>query len=408
MLGSRYLIAAVLFCKLFSPAAAEDVRLGTNVSDFEQFYNRGGGSIEHVQCIFSKLGYSPVVQRMPWRRARQEVSTGRIDGFFTAIASVEVDKYATLSAPLLLENWYWYWPSTTDAPEDWHAEVRIGAILGSHQAVWLDQNEYPVHLRVSTLSQLVKLMISGRIDTFIADRDHMEATLAELGVGPERYQRRFLRYMPLGVYFGNEFLTEHPGFLPRFNAQVFPCASSGFVMSADEQAEIHHWLTPLLEQWLEEQRLASAVAAYNERRKEWTPHKRDLLDEEWREAFQQGNDADVARLVDETLSDQLRMLEVDREGLITELILTDREGMNIAISDMTSDFWQGDEAKFTEAWGLEPGQLQFGPVTYDESTRLFQVHVSRPVYHPESGAPLGVIIVGVNVEKALSRSLKGR
>ncbi len=382
--------------------------LGTNVSDFEQFYNRGGGSIEHVQCIFSKLGYSPIVQRMPWRRARQEVSTGRVDGFFTAIASVEVDKYATLSAPLLLENWYWYWPSNIDTPQDGRGEMRIGAILGSHQAVWLDQNGYPVHLRVSTLSQLVKLMISGRIDTFIADRDHMEATLAELAVGPERYQRRFLRYMPLGVYFGNEFLAEHPGFLPRFNTQVFPCASSGFVMSADEQAEIHYWLTPQVTQWLEAQRVAQIIAAYNERRADWPPHKRDLLDEEWREAFQTGNEDDVARLLDSALSDQLRMLEVDSEGLVTELILTDRQGLNVAVSDMTSDFWQGDESKFTQALGLEPGQLQFGPVTYDESTRLFQVHVSRPVYHPESGEPLGVIIVGVNVEKALSRSLKGQ
>lgn len=408
MLGSRYLILGVLFWKLLTPASAEEVMLGTNVSDFEQFYNRGGGSIEHIQCIFSQLGYSPVVHRMPWRRARQEVSTGRIDGFFTAIASVEVDKYATLSAPLLLENWYWYWPANTDQPESWDGEVRIGAILGSHQAVWLDQNGYPVHMRVNTLSQLVKLMISGRIDTFIGDPDHMEATLAELGVGPERYQRRFLRYMPLGVYFGNEFLADHPGFLPRFNAQVFPCASSGFVMSADEQAEIHRWLTPLLDGWLEAQRVAPVVAEYNEQRKDWTPHKRDVLDEEWREAFRQGNDEDVARLLDAPLSDQLRMLEVDKEGLVTELILTDQQGLNIAVSDMTSDFWQGDEAKFTEAWVLEPGQLQFGPVTYDESTQLFQVHVSRPVYDPDSGAPIGVIIAGVNVEKALSRSLKGQ
>lgn len=408
MFGSRHLIAGLLLGALLSPVAADDVMLGTNVSDFEQFYNRGGGSIEHVQCIFSKLGYSPVVQRMPWRRARQEVSTGRIDGFFTAIASVEVDKYATLSAPLLLENWYWYWPSGTDAPENWRGKVRIGAILGSHQAVWLDQNNYPIHLRVSTLPQLVKLMISGRIDTFIADREHMEAVLTELGVAPDQYQRRFLRYMPLGVYFGNEFLAEHPGFLARFNAQVFPCASSGFVMSADEQAEIHHWLTPVVRQWLEEQRAAQVIAAYNEQRKDWTPHKRDLLDEEWREAFQAGNEADVARLLDGALSDQLRMLEVDSEGLVTELILTDRQGHNVAVSDMTSDFWQGDESKFTEARKLEPGQLQFGPVTYDESTRQFQVHVSRPVYDPESAEPLGVIIVGVNVEKALSRSLKGQ
>ena len=122
------------------PVFATNVQLGTNVSDFEQFYNRGGGSVEHIQCIFDHLGYTPEVQRMPWRRARQEVSTGKIDGFFTAIHTPEVDKYATLSSPLLLENWYWYWPAGTKTPgEARRGGLRIGAILGSHQAVWLDQ-----------------------------------------------------------------------------------------------------------------------------------------------------------------------------------------------------------------------------------------------------------------------------
>ncbi|WP_347330464.1 substrate-binding periplasmic protein [Marinimicrobium locisalis] len=407
MLGSRCFIVVVLFWKLCTPALAEEVSLGTNVSDFDQFYNRGGGSIKHVQCIFSKLGYSPSVQRMPWLRARQEVSTGRVDGFFTAIASGKVEEYAELSAPLVLESWYWYWPAGTDEPESGGKEVRIGAVLGSHQALWLDQHGYSVHLRVNSLPQLVKLMVSDRIDTFVADREHMGAILSELGIGSERYEHRFMRYMPLGVYFGNGFLEEHPGFLARFNAQIFPCAPASFVVSAEEQAETHRWLTPVLDEWIEGRDLAKTVIAYSEQREGWSAKKRELLDEEWREAFRQGNGESVGRLVDGPLSDELRVLEADQGGILTEIIVTDRRGFNIAVSKITSDFWQGDEAKFTQAWELEPGQLQFSPVRNDESTQRFQISVSRPVYHPESGAPVGVIIVGVDVEKALSRWFNG-
>ncbi len=383
---------------------ATEVTLGTNVSDFEHFHNRGGGSVEHVECIFSYLGYLPNIQRMPWRRARQEVSIAKIDGFFTAIPTNEVEKYATLSAPLLLENWYWYWPAGAEEPEQWRNGVRLGVILGSHQAVWLEQQGYPIHLRVNSLSQLVKLMLSNRIDAFIADREHMAAAVEELNVAGERYRERFLRYMPLGVYFGNEFLAERPTFLTDFNAYISHCADSGFVMSAREQEEVHQWLQPLLSEWIETEGLVEAIRKQNRRFAAMTDESRDGMDRQWREAFQAKQFDMVLNSLELSLSDQLRALAVDADGLITEVILTDQKGLNVAVSDMTTDFWQGDENKFQGAWSLEPGQLHFGPVRYDESTQRFQVNVSRPVFDPDSGQPIGVLIVGVDIDRALSRS----
>lgn len=391
----------LIFCGVL-PVAASDVRLGTDVSDFEQFYNRGGGSITHIQCIFDRLGYLPVVQRMPWRRARQEVSVGKIDGFFTAVHTPDVDKYATLSAPLLLENWYWYWPGEASAPLQWRHGVRLGAILGSHQAVWLDQQGYPVHMRVNSLPQLIKLLLSGRIDAFIADRDHMAAAIEGLGIASHQYRERFLRYAPLGVYFGNEFLQRHPRFLAEFNRHIVGCSESGFVMSASEQETLHRWLSPLLQSWLNTPGLVDAVKAQNRRHAGLTEEARDRMDQTWQTAFQTGDHPRVMAWLDEALSHRLRTLAREADGQITEVMLTDRGGLNVAVSDMTSDYWQGDEAKFQRAQGLAAGQLNFEPVTYDESTRKFQVHVSLPVTDTDSGEWLGVLIVGVDVEKALS------
>ncbi len=392
----------LLWCSA-AQASASSVSLGTNVSDFEHFHNRGGGSVEHVECIFSQLGYRPSVQRMPWRRARQEVSIGKLDGFFTAIPTAEADKYATLSAPLLLENWYWYWPAGAEEPDQWRNGVRLGVILGSHQSVWLEQQGYPIHMRVNSLPQLAKLMLSNRIDAFIADREHMAAVVEELSIDGERYRERFLRYMPLGVYFGKEFLVEQDNFLAKFNRQISRCADSGFVMSAREQEDIHEWLQPLLSKWVESADLIGAVRAQNRRFAKLTDEAREGLDRQWQEAFREGQATEVLSTLETSLSDRLRAQAVDADGLITEVILTDQKGLNVAISDMTSDFWQGDESKFQDAWGLEEGQLHFEPVRYDESTQRFQVHVSRPVRDPDSGAPIGVLIVGVDIDRALSR-----
>lgn len=397
-------VGALVFWVASLPVFATDVQLGTNVSDFEQFYNRGGGSVEHIRCIFDHLGYTPDIQRMPWRRARQEVSTGKIDGFFTAIQTPEVERYATLSAPLLLENWYWYWPAGTEAPDHWRNGVRLGAILGSHQAVWLDQQGYPVHMRISNLPQLIKLLLSGRIDAFIADRDHMRAAVDALGIAENQYQERFLRYMPLGVYFGNEFLASRPEFLRAFNRHIIECTESGFVMSASEQADLHHWLAPMLRDWQRAPGLVTALKAQNRRHADLDEETQEQLDREWQLAFREGDYRKVQPWLDQALSDRLRALAVDADGRITEVILTDQRGLNVAISDMTSDYWQGDEAKFQRALALDAGQLNFEPVVYDESTRRFQVHVSQPVMDPDTGERLGVLIVGVDIDKAMSRA----
>lgn len=397
----RLLIPFLVFAASLSAAQAE-VELGTNVSDFEHFHNRGGGSVEHIQCIFAHLGHSVSIQRIPWRRARQDVASGKIDGFFTAISMAEVNKYATLSAPLVLENWYWYWRADGAAPDTWRNGAKLGVILGSHQGVWLESEGYPIHLRVGTLEQLVKLLLSGRIDAFIADRDHMKAMADALKLAPDHYQERFLRYVPLGVYFGNDFLEERPGFLRQFNRRIHNCPPEGFVMSADEQARIRAWLEPLITSWLDTEPLIEAVRTQNRLHAELVPGEIELLDRQWRQEFRSREYDLAATLLQRDLSRRLRELEVETDGRLTQIILADRRGLNVAISEMTSDYLQGDESKFLAAVTLEPGQLHFDPVSYGESTRRFQVSVSRPLFDPDSGQVIGVLIVGVDVEQALS------
>jgi hypothetical protein len=85
-------------------------------------------------------------------------------------------------------------------------------------------------------------------------------------------------------------------------------------------------------------------------------------------------------------------------GLFTEIFVTDSVGLNVAASDVTSDYWQGDEAKFTESFGAGPGAVHLGEIEFDESTQMYQSQVSVPVLDPESGAPIGAATFGVNVE----------
>jgi len=402
MLGFRILVGSFVLILLSTPAKT-DVLLGTNPSLLSDLHNRGGGSVDHVRCIFSRIGYRTEIKHMPWRRARQEVASGKIDGFFTAMSLPEVDKYARLSSPLVLENWYWYRRVNPFSDSRRGREAaRLGAILGSHQEAWLEDAGYTVHLRVNSQEQLLKLLLSGRIDGFVADRDHLAAASQSLGLSAEAYVESFLRYMPLGVYFSKSFLAEHPGLLPEFDRNIHECAPAAFVMSGAEQRRLRRWLAPLMEDWLRTEPVQEALAMQNKAHSALRQTELLALDERWRREFELGAGELSASILDRDLSRRLRELAVDTRGLITEVILTDEWGLNVAVSDLTSDYWQGDEDKFQQARALEPGQLHFDPVVYDESTRLFQVHVSRAVRHPETGELMGVLIVGVDVEKALA------
>ena len=74
----------------------------------------------------------------------------------------------------------------------------------------------------------------------------------------------------------------------------------------------------------------------------------------------------------------------------------DAQGLNVAQSDVTSDYWQGDEAKWQETYNT--GNVHIGDVELDESTQTYQAQVSLPIFDPESNAVIGAATFGVNLE----------
>ena len=87
---------------------------------------------------------------------------------------------------------------------------------------------------------------------------------------------------------------------------------------------------------------------------------------------------------------------VNRNPSLNEAFLTDNKGANVAAFPATSDYWQGDEEKWTESFNEGAGQLFLGPVERDESTNTFAVQVSAPLFH--QGETIGVLVVGVTLD----------
>jgi hypothetical protein len=117
-------------------------------------------------------------------------------------------------------------------------------------------------------------------------------------------------------------------------------------------------------------------------------------DEIWKNAGDKPN-----ALIREVTSNEVARYfqrRVENNSAIDEVFLTDIKGANVAAYPPTSDYWQGDEEKFTLSYNDGNGKVFIGPLELDESTQKTQVQISAPIIEDEK--TIGVLILGVSVD----------
>jgi hypothetical protein len=124
----------------------------------------------------------------------------------------------------------------------------------------------------------------------------------------------------------------------------------------------------------------------------------DAKDAQWRAEVDSGGGAMTAAALGSAASADLKAVQQASRGLITEIFVMDDLGLNVAQSALTSDYWQGDEAKFQKTYGGGPDAVFVDEVELDESTQTLQSQVSFTLVDPATGAAVGAVTVGVNVE----------
>jgi hypothetical protein len=80
-----------------------------------------------------------------------------------------------------------------------------------------------------------------------------------------------------------------------------------------------------------------------------------------------------------------------------EIFVMDNQGANVAMTAKTSDYWQGDEAKFQKSFAEGKGAVFVDDVKFDDSSQTYLVQVSVPVL--DGGKAIGAITFGIDIEK---------
>ncbi|WP_299619910.1 hypothetical protein [Pelagibius sp.] len=153
-----------------------------------------------------------------------------------------------------------------------------------------------------------------------------------------------------------------------------------------------------VKQWIGNDLVVQAIKAQNSRHAGLSQSDIDKMDKDWRAQ----TDAGSKPMIDAVLGNALSRFLADQKnatgGLVTEIFVMDNRGLNVGQSDVTSDYWQGDEAKWQKTYSAGAGAIFIDEVEMDESTQTFQSQLSMSIVDPASGQVIGAITVGVNVD----------
>lgn len=150
--------------------------------------------------------------------------------------------------------------------------------------------------------------------------------------------------------------------------------------------------------WTSDPVLVAAIRAQNDRHAALTSSDISSLDRRWRDEVEAAARPTIDSVLTNAASDFLRERQTASAGVISEVFVMDNRGLNVAASAATSDYWQGDEPKFTETYGKPAGTMFVDDVEFDESTQSYLGQVSLPILDPDTGQPIGAITVGLNAE----------
>jgi len=168
--------------------------------------------------------------------------------------------------------------------------------------------------------------------------------------------------------------------------------------ASDYSVQMQDYLNANVRAWQNASVLVEAIRAQNVRHSAISQVEIDNLDTEWRSQVGKANAPLISKVIENPASDFLRKIVAESGGQITEIFVMDSHGLNVASSGVTSDYWQGDEAKFSDTFGKGPAARHFGEVELDESTQTYQGQASLVIVDPDTGLPIGALTIGLNAE----------
>ncbi|MFZ1288838.1 MAG: PDC sensor domain-containing protein [Melioribacteraceae bacterium] len=167
---------------------------------------------------------------------------------------------------------------------------------------------------------------------------------------------------------------------------------SSINFSQETPASIINLAKSKLVNWASSQQIVASVHEQNA--KNISLEKIKELDKKW--TATSGLDDFMNNILNNDCSQYLKNLRKEN-NFIVEAFVMDNKGANVAMTNKTSDYWQGDEDKFVRCFNNGSGKIHYGKTTFDESTQTYLIQVSVPVF--ENNKTIGAVTFGIDYGK---------
>lgn len=150
-----------------------------------------------------------------------------------------------------------------------------------------------------------------------------------------------------------------------------------------------------------------SIKAQNQARGKLAQPDIEALDKQW-VAERKGTDKPlISATLSAPLSIYLLRVQSGSLGLYAEMFVMDANGLNVGQSSITSDYWQGDEAKFQKTFPVGADAVFIDEAEWDDERKIWVTQLNMTLTDPQDGKPIGAAAIDINLTELQRRSGTG-
>lgn len=158
--------------------------------------------------------------------------------------------------------------------------------------------------------------------------------------------------------------------------------------------EVADFVTTHIKPWLSDPLIVKMINAQNAETKKLKSQQIDTLDIAW---LERSDPYLISARMNNELSTLLRKKRDELKEAVLEIFIFDNKGLNVAQTDLTQDYNQGDETKYWKSFGSGPDGMVVEKVAPDGG----RPHISQAsiaIKDPATGKQIGAATIGVDYD----------
>ena len=176
--------------------------------------------------------------------------------------------------------------------------------------------------------------------------------------------------------------------------------SSGPAHAADEhEARLREIVQTKIMPFVRRSIVVDSVNTQNREHASLNARQISRLDKIWKDEVKRAGGALINEVLASPLSNYLKQVKQANGNLFTEIYVMDNKGLNVGQTDITPDYWQGDEGKWQKTFLSGIGSVRIGKIKKHKSTGKRQSRVTVTIVDPSTNRVIGAVTIGVNADE---------